>query len=917
MRSISLRTSLVLLLAAATVLTFLVVGTSILMVRLPQVEQRSRTLAQLAAENVQRLLDRFMEGVEGQLQPLAVLAVRGDAASLQAYLDALVAEGSVFDAVSLLDEEGKVLATGHAGGSDKRFRKNLEGMDFAGNSLFQALQAQRRDSPQSRQPVWSDRYLSVLSGQIIVGVALHAGRRTVVGEMPPERLLRLISGVQPSDEGAVVVIDRRGRGLAATNPGFQRPFHDYSDSSTFKAALKGEALPNYEDINGQRFLVGGTRTEKLGWVIASGVPAGMSNYSYRATLLLVLGGFAGAMLISLALAPLWAARMSQPFRLLAERAHRIARGDFSRADAGVGLIREFGLLSQDLDGMADAILKREAAMQRGEQRMKATLESTPAVAIQWFDIEGRVLYWNQASTELYGFNAQEAMSARLGDQPLMFGDVAGVEGFLAALRDIERTGLAVGPVEYELRHKDGHSIHVLASTFSIPGETDQPVFVCMDIDITQRKQAEEALRNNELKLETIFNASPAPMSVSDMRRGYRIVTVNRSWEQLFHRTREQVLGLNGADIDLWANDAERQKFLEILERQGGVQDFEARCVDSRGRSILCQISALITEIGSERLLLMMTVDITDRRRIELEINQLNVELEQRVEQRTEELRLANLKLTETIDTLTFAQAQLVEAEKLAALGNLVAGVAHELNTPIGNGLMAVSTLDERLGDFRRIVKEGLTYSDLQRFTEAVEMACSISMRNLQRAATLVSSFKQVAVDQTSSQRRRFELLEVVDEVLLTLQPTLRKTPWRVEVRVPQGLALDSYPGALGQVLTNLIANAVAHAFDDRASGTITITGAAVSDTEILFSIGDDGQGIPEALQKKIFEPFFTTKMGQGGTGLGLHIVFNAVTRVLGGQISLRSTLHQGSVFEVRIPRVAPSTEVPEPRAYSH
>ena len=908
MRSISLRTSLVLLLAAATVLTFLVVGTSILLVRLPQVEQRSRTQAQLAAENVQRLLDRFMEGVEGQLQPLARLAGQGSAASLQAHLDALVAEGSVFDAVSLLDEEGKVLATGHDDSSDKRFMKNLEGMDFAGNSLFQALQAQRPASPQSRQTVWSDRYLSVLSGQINVGVALPAGRRTVVGEMPPERLLRLISGVQLSDEGAVVVIDRRGRGLATTQPIPQLPFHDYSDSSTFKAILQGGALPAYEDINGQRLLVGGTRTEKLGWVIAAGVPAGLSNYSYRVTLLLVLGGFAGAMLISLALAPLWAARMSQPFRLLAERAHRIARGDFSRTDARIGSIREFGLLSEDLDGMADAILKREAAMQRGEQRMKATLESTPAVAIQWFDIEGRVLYWNQASSELYGFDAQEAMHTRLDDHPLMFGNAAGVAGFLAALRDIGRTGLAVGPVEYELTHKDGHSVHVLASTFCIPGETEQPVFVCMDIDITQRKQAEAALRNNELKLETIFNASPAPMSLSDVRRAYRIVTVNHSWEMLFGRSREAVVGLSGAEINHWLDDSDRVRFLALVQGQGQVQDFEAWCRSADGRAILCSISALVTEIGEERLLLMMTVDITDRRRIELEIHQLNVALEQRVEQRTEELRLANLKLTETVDTLTFAQAQLVEAEKLAALGNLVAGVAHELNTPIGNGLMAISTLDERLKEFRRIAKEGMTYSDLKRFTEAVEMACSISMRNLQRAATLVSSFKQVAVDQTSSQRRRFELLEVVDEVLLTLQPTLRKTPWRVEVRVPQGLALDSYPGALGQVLTNLIANAVAHAFDDRASGTITITGAAVSDTEILFSIGDDGQGIPEALQKKIFEPFFTTKMGQGGTGLGLHIVFNAVTRVLGGQINLRSTLRQGSVFEVRMPRVAPGTE---------
>jgi signal transduction histidine kinase len=222
--------------------------------------------------------------------------------------------------------------------------------------------------------------------------------------------------------------------------------------------------------------------------------------------------------------------------------------------------------------------------------------------------------------------------------------------------------------------------------------------------------------------------------------------------------------------------------------------------------------------------------------------------------------------------------------------------------------MAITTLGERLREFRALPRDAMRYSDLQRFAESVEMACSISLRNMQRAAALVSSFKQVAVDQTSSQRRSFELREVVDEVLLTLQPTLRGMHCRIELQVPEALMLDSYPGALGQVLTNLISNAVTHAFDGREGGIITISAAAGEGDTIVFSVADNGRGIPEALQKKVFEPFFTTRLGQGGTGLGLHIVFNAVTRVLGGQISLRSQPGQGSVFELRIPCVAPSSE---------
>ena len=624
-------------------------------------------------------------------------------------------------------------------------------------------------------------------------------------------------------------------------------------------------------------------------------------------MLLVVLGYGGSLLISLALAPLWAARLSRPFRVLARKANRIARGAPAGGDEDVGAVAEFRQLAADLDGMTRVIDEREAARMRSESRLKATLENTPSVAIQWYDREGTVLYWNQASAEMYGIPTAQALGRNIADGTLNFyQSQAQAADFVRTLQEIERTGQPVGPVEFDMQRADGEPIRILASTFAIPGDAGQPLFVCMDVDITQRRRAEQALRDNELKLETIFHASPAPMSVSDARQSYRVISVNRAWEQLYQRSRAEVLGRNGQEFGIWAESSDRLRYLQQLEADGRVDGFETWCLDGRGRSILCRLSALITDIGDERLVLMMTVDITEQRRIERELQQLNVELEQRVETRTEELRLANQRLESTVLNLQRAQEQLVESEKLAALGNLVAGVAHELNTPIGNSVMAISTLGERLREFRAVPRDAMRYSDLERFAEAVEMACSISLRNMQRAAALVSSFKQVAVDQTSAQRRRFELREVVDEVLLTLQPTLRGQPCRIEVQVPDALVLDSYPGALGQVLTNLISNGVMHAFDGREGGIITIRAAAGEGEEILFSVADNGRGIPQALQKKVFEPFFTTKLGQGGTGLGLHIVFNAVTRVLGGQISLRSQPGQGSVFELRLPRVAPA-----------
>lgn len=906
-RTISLRMSLSLLLASAALLSFTVVATLILLLRLPQVEQRGREQALDTAQQANRLLDRYIESVEHQIAPLLHALQAGRApAELQFLLEAIVGEGATFDSLTLVGADGRVEAYGLPSRRVVTRGMALRGLDLSANRLYRAQRALQRPGAPVPPPLWSDTYLSVLSGQMSVGVAMVVGSRMVIGELSPERLLTIMKAIGHTGEASVLVLDRRGKRLASSHPQ-PLPVNDFGAYPAFQAIAQGKVPPPYVDVLGQRLLVGGEVSSRLGWVIVGVMPSGMAHYNYRLTVLLVVLGYGGSLLISLALAPLWAARLSQPFRVLARKANRIARGAPAGGDEDVGAVAEFRQLAADLDGMTRVIDEREAARMRSESRLKATLENTPSVAIQWYDREGTVLYWNQASAEMYGIPTAQALGRNIADGTLNFyQSQAQAVDFVRTLQEIERTGQPVGPVEFDMQRADGEPIRILASTFAIPGDAGQPLFVCMDVDITQRRRAEQALRNNELKLETIFHASPAPMSVSDVRQSYRVISVNRAWEQLYQRSREEVLGRNGQEFGIWAEPSDRLRFLQQLEADGRVDGFETWCLDGRGRSILCRLSALITDIGDERLVLMMTVDITEQRRIERELQQLNVELEQRVETRTEELRLANQRLESTVLNLQRAQEQLVESEKLAALGNLVAGVAHELNTPIGNGVMAITTLGERLREFRAVPRDAMRYSDLQRFAEAVEMACSISLRNMQRAAALVSSFKQVAVDQTSAQRRRFELREVVDEVLLTLQPTLRGQACRIEVQVPDALVLDSYPGALGQVLTNLISNAVMHAFDGREGGIITISAAAGEGEEILFSVADNGRGIPQALQKKVFEPFFTTKLGQGGTGLGLHIVFNAVTHVLGGQISLRSQPGQGSVFELRLPRVAPA-----------
>jgi signal transduction histidine kinase len=256
------------------------------------------------------------------------------------------------------------------------------------------------------------------------------------------------------------------------------------------------------------------------------------------------------------------------------------------------------------------------------------------------------------------------------------------------------------------------------------------------------------------------------------------------------------------------------------------------------------------------------------------------------------------------DIVRNTQTEIVKSEKLAALGSLVAGVSHELNTPVGNGLMAVSTLSEDLRTFRGKMRDGLKRSVLDEFLQSVELGSDLAMRNLQRAADLMSSFKQVAADRASSQRRRFLLHQVVHETQMTLQPMLKRANCEVRLAIPPALQLDSFPGPLGQVIANLIENAAKHGLDE-GGGVIVLSARAAGDDAVTISVQDGGKGIAAAMQAHVFEPFFTTRLGQGGSGLGLHIAHNIVYQILGGSIELRSAAGRGTCFDVTIPLTAP------------
>lgn len=406
------------------------------------------------------------------------------------------------------------------------------------------------------------------------------------------------------------------------------------------------------------------------------------------------------------------------------------------------------------------------------------------------------------------------------------------------------------------------------------------------------------------ELEAIFQFSPVGMLVADVAQNHAFVRANDAVVKLLGYPRDELLGGNGRSLKLWQDPSQRDRLLADLATRD-VPPIEAWLVRKDQSTFLAQIVARKVTLGARPYLIWVAEDITEVRRIASEIRTLNADLEQRVAQRTEELHRANATLSTTIAHLQITQDELVRSEKLASLGALVAGIAHELNTPLGNGVMAVSTLCGALKSFRQESAAGLRRSSLDHLLETMDTGTDIALRNLTRAAELVNGFKQVAADQSSSQRRRFDLDAVMREIVLTLRPLLRRSGVSVSVEVADGLRLDSYPGPLGQVLTNLISNAVTHAFDGRNDGRMRLVARADDGERVVIQVIDNGCGIPARLLPRIFDPFVTTRMGRGGTGLGLHIVHNLVTQALGGSIRVDSQEDVGTTFTVALPRVAP------------
>ena len=460
---------------------------------------------------------------------------------------------------------------------------------------------------------------------------------------------------------------------------------------------------------------------------------------------------------------------------------------------------------------------------------------------------------------------------------------------------MQRDGM-VREYEYQVRRRSGE-IRWLSDSATVVRDNSGAAIRYEGVvrDITDQKRAEDAIAEGRRLLQQVIDTVPAVINVKN--RELRYVLMNRYMAGIFNVEPDDALGrTTGELMSRYGANKTDGNDKRVLATKAGLGFYEEEYLDSSGvmRQWLVNKLPLLDVDGEVDKIVTVALDIGERKKSEQEM---------RKAKEAAETALRNLRET---------QASLIEAEKLAALGRMVAGVAHEVNNPVGISLTVASALERKTERFGEQVARGeLRRSSLNEFLETSRDAAAQLVANLNRAAELIQSFKQVAADRNYSDQRTFDLADLTEQVIMSLRPGLRKHNLTLNVNCQPNLVMNSYPGPYGQVLTNLFLNAVAHAFPDGRVGAIDIQAreSGRDNVEIIFS--DNGCGMSLDVRRRAFDPFFTTRRDQGGTGLGLHIVYNIVTNRLGGRLDLDSEPGAGTRIRIVLPRVAPLEQAAE------
>jgi PAS domain S-box-containing protein len=604
----------------------------------------------------------------------------------------------------------------------------------------------------------------------------------------------------------------------------------------------------------------------------------------------------GGIMIGLAAALFVVRQTVRPLKAIAGAIRALAGGEKNTSIPATRIHNEIGDIARAAEvfrrSLVDADTAREAAIHAlAEQRLAEEsyrkLFEGSVDGIYVTTPAGEIVNANPALARMMQYESPEALIRGISDISRSIYVHPEARAEYQAL--MQRDGI-VREFEYQVYQRSGDILWLSDSASAVRDENGTIIRYEGTVrDITDQKRAEETIAEGRRLLQLVIDTVPAVINVKD--RQLRYVLMNRYMAGIFGIEPSESIGRTTSDLmSRYGAQKTDENDRKVLATGKDLGFYEEDYRDSCGnlRQWLVNKLPLLDADGEVESIVTVALDIGERKRGEQEM---------RKAKDSAEAALRNLRET---------QNSLIEAEKLAALGRLVAGVAHEVNNPVGISLTVASSLERKTALFAAEVARGdLKRSSLTDFLATSRDASSQLVANLNRAAELITSFKQVAADRNYSDQRMFDLGDLTEQVVMSLRPGLRKQRLTLTVDCEPNLTMNSYPGPYGQVLTNLFLNSVAHAFPDGRPGTVDIKvkGAGRDHVEIIFS--DDGCGMSLDVRRRAFDPFFTTRRDQGGTGLGLHIVYSIVTNRLGGRLDLDSEPGRGTRVHIVLPRVAP------------
>jgi PAS domain S-box-containing protein len=706
------------------------------------------------------------------------------------------------------------------------------------------------------------------------------------------------------DPGGAEQAAMRMRALAVDDPALRSATVAYADAVTAIAGTEREIAGLDKEVLGTEGRLIGRVTELLrelsarrGRVLSHDFARTLSEAKWQSIILGTIG-----VLIGIGAATLVVSHTVRPLAAIASSIRALAAGKHDASIPDTDVDNEIGDIARaaevfrrtlaEADAARVAAVRALAEQRHAEESYRKLFESS-IDGIYVTTPAGVLLNANPALARIMGHDTPEQLINAVGDiSDSVYVHPEAREEFKLLM---QRGGM-VREFEYQVRRRDGDILWLSDSATAVRDDKGEVIRYEGTVrDITDQKRAEDAIAEGRRLLQQVIDTVPAVINVKD--RNLRYVLMNRYMAGIFAIEPGEAIGRTTSDLmSRYGARKTDENDKRVLKTRKGLGFYEEEYMDSAGtmRHWLVNKLPLLDPDGEIERIVTVALDIGERKRGEQEM---------RKARDAAETALRNLRET---------QASLIEAEKLAALGRLVAGVAHEVNNPVGISLTVASALERKAVNFTEQVGRGeLRRSSLNEFLATTRDASGQLVANLNRAAELIQSFKQVAADRNYSDQRSFDLADLTEQVVMSLRPGLRKHNLTLNVECQPNLIMNSYPGPYGQVLTNLFLNAVAHAFPDGGPGVIDIQArpSGKDNVEIIFS--DNGCGMSLDVRRRAFDPFFTTRRDQGGTGLGLHIVYSIVTTRLGGRLDLDSEPGGGTRIQILLPRVAPLEQAAE------